>query len=383
MGPANVHLGWENSMGHVHPSESLHVSVHKFSGCLAPSVAEHLPLTQNVPVAQSLVIKQTFPIAHFVVQVPPQSTSVSAPFFELSSQVGLSPPQFWFCVVSVFTHLLGHSQPPTYWHNSVQVLAVPDPVLTHRFDEHVNEAHSPFAVQADPAAFPTHTSAVQIALRQSAASLHDLVASHFLSESMTQSPPQSMSVSEPPFFPSVQVEMPWQVAPDDIVPVLTQLVEHVQPSKSLHVDKQSAMAVFCPSLGAHIRLTQNPLEQSVSTAHFLVRAHLVEQAAPQSISASFGSLAPLAQVSLTPPQVCELRTGPADKQAPAGHVHPSASAHALVQSLSGLFTPLVAEHTLLTQNPEAQSASTVHAFPTAHFGQLPPQSTSVSAPFFD
>ena len=48
--------------------------------------AEHFLVTPSqTPLVQSAVVAQVFPSAHFA-QLPPQSTSVSDPFFELSPQ---------------------------------------------------------------------------------------------------------------------------------------------------------------------------------------------------------------------------------------------------------------------------------------------------------
>jgi hypothetical protein len=56
-------------------------------------VAEHLPLRQMFDV-QSALAAQPFPLAHWVLQVPPQSTSVSLPSFTPSVQFAVAqrPP---------------------------------------------------------------------------------------------------------------------------------------------------------------------------------------------------------------------------------------------------------------------------------------------------
>ena len=47
-------------------------------------------LLTHIPLAQSPSIEHILPFAHFVAQLPPQSTSVSSPFFAPSTQLGVA-----------------------------------------------------------------------------------------------------------------------------------------------------------------------------------------------------------------------------------------------------------------------------------------------------
>jgi hypothetical protein len=67
-------------------------------------VAEHMPLMQMFDV-QSALAAQPLPLSHLVEQVPPQSMSVSLPFFAPSVHVAVAqrPPVHAPPVQSVFT----------------------------------------------------------------------------------------------------------------------------------------------------------------------------------------------------------------------------------------------------------------------------------------
>src|SRR6185436_10325523 len=62
-------------------------SVSSWSCSPSEHVAAHLPATQ-LPPAQSALTVQTWLKPHFGQEPPPQSTSVSVPFFTLSEQLG-------------------------------------------------------------------------------------------------------------------------------------------------------------------------------------------------------------------------------------------------------------------------------------------------------
>ena len=63
------------------PPQSTSVSLPFFTPSvqLAVTGARHVPLVQ-MPLAQSAAAEHVPPLAHFVAQLPPQSTSVSLPF---------------------------------------------------------------------------------------------------------------------------------------------------------------------------------------------------------------------------------------------------------------------------------------------------------------
>jgi hypothetical protein len=71
---------------HDGPPQSTSVSLPFFAASLQPALW-HTPLLQT-PVWQSTPARQALPTPHFVLQALPQSTSVSAPFFTKSLHVG-------------------------------------------------------------------------------------------------------------------------------------------------------------------------------------------------------------------------------------------------------------------------------------------------------
>jgi hypothetical protein len=91
-------------------------STHEVPHCSngAPQIGPHVPSKQSAP-AQSAERRHPRPAAHAGHVPPPQSTSVSAPFFTPSVQVGIAPPSLaqgwqgppqstaaspWFCTPS-------------------------------------------------------------------------------------------------------------------------------------------------------------------------------------------------------------------------------------------------------------------------------------------
>jgi hypothetical protein len=235
----------------------------------------HTPLTQSVPAAQALKS------AHLLAQPPPQSTSVSEPFFAPSLQLPV-------------VQKLAEQMPLT---QSLPAVQDSPPAQRPQLDE-------PPQSTADSAPFFTTSAQVgtwqvfcglpeQTPLEQSAAALHFLVSAH-----LAQEPPQLMSVSSPFCKPSLQ-DADWQ-----------KLFVHT------------------------------PAWQSAEMPHALPGAHLAGQVPPQSTSVSLPFL------------TTSLQSG--------------------------------AAHWSSVQTPLTQSAGALQLSSSSHFGQAPPppQSTSVSLPFW-
>jgi hypothetical protein len=175
-----------------------------------------------------------------------------------------------------------------------------------------------------------HTVAVQTPLAQSPAIAHAFVSEH----GGQVPPPQSTSVSAP-FF-----TMSWQLGAWQMPPV------------------------------------HAPWMQSVPVVHVLPSGQAWGQPPPQSTPASIPFFTPSLQVGIE--QVLPMQTRLWQSSAfvqvpPTGHGQPG------LQSL-GLHAS--GTHVIAMQTPLLQSASAAHARMSPHEGQLPPQSTSVSLPFF-
>src|SRR5262245_45579506 len=110
---------------------------------------QHTPSAQN-PLAQSVPTVHLRPSAHLVTQVatePPQSTSVSVPFFAVSSQES-TPKHPSGMVPQVLVPQVSLVQP--------QMFCVPPPphVFGGTQSWSVVQAQSPVAMQTDPPAAP-------------------------------------------------------------------------------------------------------------------------------------------------------------------------------------------------------------------------------------
>jgi hypothetical protein len=78
--------------------------------------AAQIPPLQ-LPLWQSALTLQVLPLAHLVAQLPPQSTSLSEPFFTLSSQAG-----FW--------QVLFEQTPLGHWDPFTQATQLPEALQT-------------------------------------------------------------------------------------------------------------------------------------------------------------------------------------------------------------------------------------------------------------
>jgi hypothetical protein len=188
--------------------------------------------------------------AHFVHVAPPQSTSVSAPFFTRSEHVGVwqipplhTPLTQSFAIEHIlpFTHLFMHVDP--------QSMSVSVPFFTP--SEHVGAWQNP---------------PVQTPLVQSVPARHILLFAHFGHDP----PPQSTSVSAPFFIVSLQVAFVQMLATHTLD---TQSVfdMHILPSAHFgHAALPQSMSVSLPffELSAHDWQLPDPL-QANAPAHSL------------------------------------------------------------------------------------------------------------------
>jgi hypothetical protein len=176
------------------------------------------PLKQ-APEAQSPGTLQGCVSPHFFVQLPPQSTSLSLPFFTMSVHEGIAHTP---CVQTSDAHCEAIAQVEPLAHGAQSPPQSTSPSLPLRmWSLQVGAAQKP----------PPHTWLVQ-----SPATWH-------LSPGMQgmQVPPQSVSVSEPFFTPSLQVSMrqapAWQTAPAGHSTPM-QAVSTQPPSKQAWVAEQ-------------------------------------------------------------------------------------------------------------------------------------------------
>jgi hypothetical protein len=211
-------------------------------------------------------------------------------------------------------------------------------------------------------------------------------------------PPQSTAVSEPFITPSVQLA-PWQMLL--VHTPLWQSAETVQPEPFgqfvAQVPPQStpvSLPFFTPSVQvgvAHALFVHTPLVQSPGTEHAAPFAHFVVQVPPQStaVSEPFFTVSVHDAVWQTPAVHTPL-AGSTQSVAfahflPAPHaVHvpppQSTSVSAPFWTLSLQPAPWQAP---AVQTPLAQSVGKVHAEPVPHFEvHVPPQSMAVSEPFW-
>jgi hypothetical protein len=210
-------------------------------------------------------VPHIFPAAHFVRQAPPQSTSVSVPFFTVSVQVGVT-------------------QTPSAQTPLVQSLPVPQPLpLAHGFPG----AHVPpqstsvsvpfFTVSAQVGATQMWSAAGQTPSAQSGATAQALPVAH-----RGQVDPQSTSVSVPFLTASVQLGA-WHRPPMQTPPTQSVPVTHILPAPHLPhppVAPPQSMSVsipfWCasPQVGAtQTALVHTRLAQSPPPTHFLPAAH--------------------------------------------------------------------------------------------------------------
>jgi hypothetical protein len=141
------------------------------------------------------------PTAHLAGQLPPQSVSVSVPFFTVSLQVGAWQVQGGdgHTLFGPQTPLI-QSLPVLQFLPSAQVAPQQPPQL-----QSVSQASFGHAGLVTQLATATQTPAGQLPLAQSVSAAHFSPSAHFLPCATQVVPPQSTSVSEPFFTPSPQV----------------------------------------------------------------------------------------------------------------------------------------------------------------------------------
>ena len=378
------------------PPQSTSVSVLFFTPS-AQLAAAQTPFRQTA-FTQSPATAQAWPSGHFLfvgeaAHEPPQSTAVSVPFFTVSVQLGVAQTP------AVQTPLL--QLPPA---------AVPVPHILpfaqagHEAPQSTSVSPPFFTVSVHAAGW--HRPAVQTPLAQLAPlAPHPLPSAHFLFVgAAAQVPPQSTSVSVPLATASVHaagVQVP--VAPH------TPLAQsppppHFLPSAHLRLVGAAAqvppqsMSVSVPfeTVSVHdgaahslVALGQTWLSQSFATAHALPTSQAGHDVLPQSTSVSGPFLIPSVQVGAwqSPPMQLPLWQSVPSAQvllgAQAGQPDPAPPQSTSVSlPFWTLSVQVRAAHAPAAQTRLAQSPPTLHFWAAAQPGQGPPQSTSVSLLFF-
>ena len=134
-----------------------------------------MPLSAQTPLVQSLATRQSFPSPQRGQAGPPQSTSVSVPFFAPSLQLGVAH------LPAVHTSL---------WQSLRTLQFLPSTHLPHAAPPQSTSLSVPFSVVSVQVG-AWQAPSLQTLLVQSAAALHFFWVSHFLH----LAPPQSMSLS--------------------------------------------------------------------------------------------------------------------------------------------------------------------------------------------
>jgi hypothetical protein len=368
----------------VGPPQSMSVSLPSLLPSVQKVAAAQVPPEQN-RLWQSARPPQVLPFVQALQVGPPQSTSVSAPSLTPSAQLAVAVQRFEL-------------------HSALTQSPAPEQVLplAQRAHEEPPQSMSvsvPFLSPSLHVAAATQALLLHRLLEQSLAAAHALP----LAQWGQLGPPQSTSVSAPFLAPSVQL------GPDGVQTLLVHSVltqsapaTHALPSEHLgQLGPPQSTSVSLPFLvlseqlvlGAVQRLLlHRALEQSAAPLHALPVAHFGHAGPPQSMSVSEPSRVPLVQVAGGARQRLlvhrpELQSAPAPHALPLAHFGQALPPQSTSLSLPS-FAPLLHEaigraQALLRQIAEAQSAAPVQALAAAHLGQVgPPQSTSVSAPFF-
>jgi hypothetical protein len=183
----------------------------------------------QTPLAQSVAIAHAFVSEHSGQEPPPQSTSVSAPFFTMSWQLGAwqMPPVHtpWLQSVPV-AHVLPSGQ--AWGHPPPQSMPASIPFLAPSLHVGIKQVlptqarlwqssafvHAPPTGQGQPAlqSLGLHASGTQVIAMQTPLLQSPCAAQTRMSPHGGQLPPQSTSVSLPFFTPSMQLGAA-QVAP--------------------------------------------------------------------------------------------------------------------------------------------------------------------------
>jgi hypothetical protein len=240
-----------------------------------------------------------------------------------------------------------------------------------------------------------HRPAVHTPLWQSPATLQTLPAAHL----PHVPPPQSMSVSAPFLTLSVQVAARHLSGEPKHTPLWQSAGSaHVAPAPHLgHAPPPQSTSVSVPFLTTSAQLgawqmlpMHTPAWQSDATLHILPAGHLPQVAPPQSMSVSvpFFTLSPHVgawHLSGEPVHTPLWQSEPATQMPLVGHF-----GHAPPPQSTSVSVPFFTVSVQLddwqmlpTHTPLWQSVPPLHTLPATHFGQpAPPQSTSVSVPFF-
>ncbi len=365
------------------PPQSMSVSVPFFTPSVqvgagaAQTPAEQLVLEQSAPTLQVL------PLAHLAAQLPPQSISLSLPFLIPSAQVGSAVQ------IPVTQLVLVQSVPARQVLPLAQSAAQLPPQST--------SVSVPFftpSVQVGAGA--AQTPAEQLVLEQSALTPQVLPLAHLAAHV----PPQSTSLSLPFLIPSVQVGSAVQIPATQLVLVQSVPARQVLPlaQSAAQLPPQStsvSVPFFTPSVqvgagGAQRPAEQLVLEQSALTPQVLPLAHLAAQLPPQSTSLSLPFLMPSLQVGsavqIPAMQLVLVQSPPTEQVLPLAQSATQLPPQSTSVSVP-FFTPSVQVGAGGAQRPAEQlvleqSALTPQVLPLAHLAaQLPPQSTSLSLPF--
>jgi hypothetical protein len=354
------------------PPQSTSLSVPFFT------VSAQVRATHRVAVQTRL--PQSPPILHFLpvpqpAQGPPQSTSVSALFLTASAHEGVAQTP------AVQTPLM-QSPASTQVFRSWQAPQAGPPQST--------SVSVPFLIRSPQLAL-SQMPVVQTPPAQSAPTRQYFPVRHFVA----QVPPQSTSVSEP--FSTASVQLPVPQIPAVQTPSLQSFgTTHGCPlTQAGQVPPQStpvSLAFLTASAQvatAHMPPVQTPLVQSKPIAQLPCGGQGAHDVPPQSTSVSVPFISRSVQdgISQVPPVHVPLVQSPTTRHplpTPQGpHALPPQSTSVSVPSFIWLAQPsdwqIPAE-----QTPAAQSTPTRHIFPLAQRPQmsLPPQSMSVSPPFF-
>jgi hypothetical protein len=371
-----AHVAPVPHFGQLAPPQSTSVSVPFFTTSVHVGAWQMLPM--HTPLAQSAATPQTLPAAHLAHVPPPQSTSVSAPFFTTSAHVGA-----W--------HLSGEPVHTPLWQSPATAHVLPVVHFEHVPPPQSTSVSAPFLTTSVQVG-AWHTLLTQTPLWQSVPAEQILPVAHV----GHPPPPQSTSVSVPFLTTSAHVGA-WHLSGE---PVHTPLAQseapvHVLPVPHFGQDappQSTSVSVPFLTTSAHVgawhtRPVHTPLWQSEPELHALPAAHFGHDAPPQSMSVSVPFLTTSVQLGdwqMLPTHTPLWQSLPPVHCLPAthfGHVDPPQSVSVSVPFFT-VSVHVAVWHTRPVHTPLWQSLATRHALPATHFEHAaPPQSMSVSVPF--
>jgi hypothetical protein len=257
------------------PPQSTSVSLPFFTKSTHAAVEQVFAAVLQTPLRQSLEARHPLAFAHFVAQLPPQSTSVSVPFFTTSVQSG-AEHVFAAALQTPFAQSPPSKQPLAFAH-FVEQLPPQSTSVSLPF----------FTTSVQSGALQVLVAPSQMPLAQSVATAQVARAVHF-----AQLPPQSTSVSLP-FLTASAHPAPTQVLPEQTFVVQSAAPTQAFPSAQGPQLPPQSTSVSVPFLTTSVQLVaaqtppvQAPVEQSPATAHFLLSSHFFGHEPPQSTSVS-------------------------------------------------------------------------------------------------